>query len=945
MPLYHSVPSRANVPAGEIMKKLTIVLGGLISILFATSASAQTTIEQARAFQVNTAHSGSITSPGLAPPLRQKWSINFGDFISYPIIADGRVFVTVKHSGPLYDSQVYAIDSATGAILWSFNLVGESLWSALTYENGRLFASTREGGLRAFDAATGTVFWTKSVGGPYTAPPTAFQGVVYLSGSGYVWAFSQATGNFLWKTPVDNSDASSPVVTDEAVYVSYTCPHVYKLNRATGAQIWSYSAGCTSAGGKTAVLHNGRLYVRDGISDYLFDSQTGSILNTFNSLAENAPAFSGNMGFFLHGAPRFGQIATLEARDQSNNNALVWSFTGDGYLQSGLLVVNNILYVGSARGKLYGLDTSTGLVVWSTTAGNSIPYVDEHNGGRPTTGLAAAEGLLVIPTDTTLVAYEQDNTPPSVTWNAPVPAANSPGWNTTAVDFPFSLSGVGTATPASPLHFTEEGVGQTQSVSLTDRDGNVTSVSSPVINIDWSSPSTSAVISPAPGCGEWCSSVEITLSASDNLSGVANTFYRVDSGAPQTYTSPFSVSSNGAHTVSYWSQDVAGNIESTRSSVVKIDTTAPTTMASTAGTAGSNGWYRSAVQVSLSASDNNQSGVANTYYSVDGGVAQTYGGSFSIGAEGLHQVNFWSVDTLGNTETQQSATIKIDLTGSTVQSSTAGTTAANNFFRSAVQVTLTAADNISGVASVYYRIDGGATNTYTEAFVVSGDGIHSVDYWSTDVAGNSSASSNIPIKIDMTGPVTQVSLSGTLGTNGWYRSTAKVTLVAMDNFNGVSATFYTIDGGSTKTYSQTFNVSNNGTHTITYWSVDGIMNGEPAKTVLVKVDTNKPEVTATATPNSVLQSSDPVTVTISGHVTDTVSSFQPGSASFVVVDEYGVTQPAGPVVLNASGIYLFTLTLPATKNAGDRSHVYTITVTGSDQAGNTNSDSATVRIN
>jgi hypothetical protein len=77
-------------------------------------------------------------------------------------------------------------------------------------------------------------------------------------------------------------------------------------------------------------------------------------------------------------------------------------------------VVNNIVYVGSDRGKLYGLDTATGQVVWSTTAGNSIPYVDEHNGSRPTAGLAAAEGLLVIPTDTTLVAYEEDHTPPSV---------------------------------------------------------------------------------------------------------------------------------------------------------------------------------------------------------------------------------------------------------------------------------------------------------------------------------------------------------------------------------------------------------------------------------------------------------------------------------------------------------------------------------------------------
>jgi outer membrane protein assembly factor BamB len=131
------------------------------------------------------------------PPLRQKWNINFGDYISYPIIADGRVFVTVKHSGPLYDSQVYAIDAATGALLWSFNLTGESLWSALTYENGRLFASTAEGGLRRFDPATGTVIWIKSVGGPHQAPPVAFQGMVYFSGRDSVWAFRQDPGDWL----------------------------------------------------------------------------------------------------------------------------------------------------------------------------------------------------------------------------------------------------------------------------------------------------------------------------------------------------------------------------------------------------------------------------------------------------------------------------------------------------------------------------------------------------------------------------------------------------------------------------------------------------------------------------------------------------------------------------------------------------------------------------
>ena len=65
-----------------------------------------------------------------------------------------------------------------------------------------------------------------------------------------------------------------------------------------------------------------------------------------------------------------------------------------------------------------------------------------------------------------------------------------------------------------------------------------------------------------------------------------------------------------------------------------------------------------------------------------------------------------------------------------------------------------------------------------------------------------------------------------------------------------------------------------------------------------------------------------------------------------VIDEYGVTQPNGAVTLQANGSYSFTLTLPATKNGSDKDgHLYTIVVTGVDQAGNTATATTTLRIN
>jgi hypothetical protein len=102
-------------------------------------------------------------------------------------------------------------------------------------------------------------------------------------------------------------------------------------------------------------------------------------------------------------------------------------------------------------------------------------------------------------------------------------------------------------------------------------------------------------------------------------------------------------------------------------------------------------------------------------------------------------------------------------------------------------------------------------------------------------------------------------------------------------------------------------------------------------------------VTATASPSTAKKSPNPVTVTISGSVTDGTSGA--GSASYSVVDEYGVTQPSGPVTLQANGNYSFTLSLPATKNGPDKDgHLYTITVRGFDQAGNSATATATLRI-
>ena len=212
------------------------------------------------------------------------------------------------------------------------------------------------------------------------------------------------------------------------------------------------------------------------------------------------------------------------------------------------------------------------------------------------------------------------------------------------------------------------------------------------------------------------------------------------------------------------------------------------------------------------------------------------------------------------------------------------------------------------------------------------------------MAGNTEAHKSRTVRIDSTAPVTQAAATGTAGTNGWYRSAVQISLSATDNLSGVQSSFYRIDGGATQTYAGPFVVSSLGQHTIEYWSVDNLNNTEAAQALAIKIDTVAPVVTASANPSTAPKKPQPVTVTISGSVTDAVSGVS--SASFNVIDEYGVTQPSGPVTVQANGTYSFTLTLPATKQGSDKNgHLYTIRVTGVDQAGNSATATTTLTIN
>jgi len=169
----------------------------------------------------------------------------------------------------------------------------------------------------------------------------------------------------------------------------------------------------------------------------------------------------------------------------------------------------------------------------------------------------------------------------------------------------------------------------------------------------------------------------------------------------------------------------------------------------------------------------------------------------------------------------------------------------NGWYVSDVTVTLSATDSLSGVESTWYSLDSGYWTLYDVPFTVSDEGEHTVEYYSFDNAGNQEEAKSVDFKIDKTPPVSGHEFEGVIGEEGWFVSDVTVTLSAEDAMSGVNYTVYKVDNGIWTIYTEPFVVTNDGNHTLYYYSVDLAGNTEITKEVEFKIehDTTPPVTT------------------------------------------------------------------------------------------------------
>ncbi len=215
-----------------------------------------------------------------------------GEGFSSIAIADGRILTLGSVSGREW---VFALDEATGAILWSTphsdeynDWRGDGPRSVPTVAHGRVHALGARGQLSVLDAATGQIVWTldllehfgaRNISWGISESPLVLEDRILVSPgarrAGFA-ALDRNTGEVLWTAAGDEAGYASPIPIDleGAPHVAFfSGDRAVGIRPSDGAVLWSYDrASNGTANIATPVLISNR----DGVAQLFVTSDYGT---------------------------------------------------------------------------------------------------------------------------------------------------------------------------------------------------------------------------------------------------------------------------------------------------------------------------------------------------------------------------------------------------------------------------------------------------------------------------------------------------------------------------------------------------------------------------------------------------------------------------------------------------------------------------------------------
>jgi len=213
----------------------------------------------------------------------------------------------------------------------------------------------------------------------------------------------------------------------------------------------------------------------------------------------------------------------------------------------------------------------------------------------------------------------------------------------------------------------------------------------------------------------------VKVDAKDAHTEVSSIEYSINNATFIPYKSPVPVSTNpGKHLIAVKAMDKLGNTSPVTSLSVTLDSKPPQSNYSFNGPMYKNNYIvciTAQTKINISSQDD-LSGVKAIHYSFEGDKPNNYVEPFSIAKEGSYILKFRGIDKVNNQEEIQMIPVMVDNTPpvltetfSSPRLSVSGDTTVSRFQKSTT-LFLQATDNASGVAGIWYSIDGKREDKY-----------------------------------------------------------------------------------------------------------------------------------------------------------------------------------------------------------------------------------------
>jgi outer membrane protein assembly factor BamB len=293
-----------------------------------------------------------------------RWTFSNGQGINTPLVAGNLVYVQVFGQ----PTTLYALDSATGAVVWS----APGGYVPLVAD-GAIYVIVDQT-VACLDAATGAPRWRQQ--GRYFGRLTIAGDTLLVTGtllsstgaptSSTITAINRANGAVRWSFSRDQEGFNSPFVGGEAVYfvsrksqgANPDSGRLYALKMTDGSQLWSVDAPALA---NAFALGNGTFFAG------------GSATGLFAFRASDGALMWKNTDYLLSSFAAVGDTVyvnsfhnTVFALNATSGKQL-WEaqIAGPGYAPR---VANGLVYVAAGRGagKLVAINASTGAISWQT---------------------------------------------------------------------------------------------------------------------------------------------------------------------------------------------------------------------------------------------------------------------------------------------------------------------------------------------------------------------------------------------------------------------------------------------------------------------------------------------------------------------------------------------------------------------------------------------------